>query len=114
MVLHVCITTFIIFLGNQYLEKYLCVNTSLPKWKLIVLCSPPDVTQSYGPAWSDVTPESEALSWEMTYLKLSSSDSEFSDTEGGRARQQKSESVRVRQCALNCYLNIVRVSSCSL
>ncbi|XP_005093939.1 HEAT repeat-containing protein 6 [Aplysia californica] len=67
-----------------------------------------DIPSSYGAAWSDVTPETEAMSWEMTYLKLSSSDSEFSDTEGGRARQQKSESVRVRQCALNCFLNIVR------
>ncbi|XP_059171734.1 HEAT repeat-containing protein 6-like isoform X2 [Physella acuta] len=64
---------------------------------------------SYNKAWSSVTPESEAISWEMTWLKLSSSESEFSDTEGGRARQNKSEAVRVRQSALSCFLNIVRV-----
>ena len=56
-----------------------------------------------------MSPELEALTWEMTHIKLSSSDSEFSDTEGGKARQQKSESAKVRQSALNCFLNIVRV-----
>ncbi|KAH9489339.1 HEAT repeat-containing protein 6 [Bulinus truncatus] len=60
-------------------------------------------------SWSSATPEDESLSWDMTWLKVSSSDSEYSDTEGGRARQQKSEAVKVRQCSLNCFLNIVRV-----
>ncbi|CAG5122678.1 unnamed protein product [Candidula unifasciata] len=62
-----------------------------------------------GAPWSDITPEAEAQDWEADWLKLSSSESEFSDTEGGKARQQKSEMVRVRQSALNCFLNIVRI-----
>uniref|UniRef100_A0A2C9M7W7 Uncharacterized protein n=1 Tax=Biomphalaria glabrata TaxID=6526 RepID=A0A2C9M7W7_BIOGL len=64
---------------------------------------------TYSGSWSTVTPDEEALTWDMTWLKFSSSDSEYSDTEGGRARQHRSEAVKVRQCALNCFLNIVRV-----
>ncbi|XP_055862754.1 HEAT repeat-containing protein 6-like [Biomphalaria glabrata] len=64
---------------------------------------------TYSGSWSTVTPDEEALTWDMTWLKFSSSDSEYSDTEGGRVRQHRSEAVKVRQCALNCFLNIVRV-----
>ncbi|RUS80031.1 hypothetical protein EGW08_012201, partial [Elysia chlorotica] len=56
-----------------------------------------------------VTEGCTTLPWDPSLLKVSSSDSEFSDTEGGRARYQKAESVRVRHSALICFLNIVRI-----
>ena len=45
------------------------------------------------------------------WSKISSSESEWSDTEGGQMSRLRSYCTKVRQCALSCYYWIVKVSS---
>ncbi|XP_052270212.1 HEAT repeat-containing protein 6-like isoform X2 [Dreissena polymorpha] len=45
-----------------------------------------------------------------TWSKVSSSDSEWSDTEGGQGSRSRSNCTKVRQCALSCFFWIAKFS----
>ena len=50
-------------------------------------------------------PEDDLPAWS----KISSSESEWSDTEGGQMSRLRSNCTKVRQCALSCFYWIVKV-----
>ena len=50
-------------------------------------------------------PEDDLPAWS----KISSSESEWSDTEGGQTSRLRSNCTKVRQCALSCFYWIVKV-----
>ena len=45
----------------------------------------------------------------QAWFRMSSSESEWSDTEGGQGSRLRSNFTRVRQCALSCFFWIVKV-----
>jgi len=52
---------------------------------------------------------SDIFSSTMSWSKLSSSDSEFSESEGGQSSKLRMLHCRIRQCALSCFYAIVKV-----
>lgn len=48
------------------------------------------------------------------WAKISSSESDFSDTEGGQSSRYRSTCAKVRQCALACLHTVIKVSIFSL
>lgn len=50
------------------------------------------------------------LSGYTTWSKISSSESEWSDTEGGQGSKLRSICTKVRQCALSCFYWIAKVT----
>ena len=45
-----------------------------------------------------------------TWAKVNSSESDYSDTEGGQGSKLRSQCTKVRQCSLLCMLTVIRVS----
>jgi hypothetical protein len=58
---------------------------------------------------SDPSKSREAVSFRPNWAKISSSESEYSDTEGGQSSQQRSLHAKVRQCALACLHTTIKV-----
>jgi len=50
-----------------------------------------------------------SLSMRPAWATITSSDSEYSDTEGGQNSRLRSHCTKVRQCALSCLLTVIKV-----
>lgn len=51
----------------------------------------------------------ESVSFRPNWAKISSSESEYSDTEGGQSSRLRSQHAKVRQCALACLHTTIKV-----
>lgn len=58
---------------------------------------------------ADSSRSREAVSFRPNWAKISSSESEYSDTEGGQSSQLRSLHAKVRQCALACLHTTIKV-----